>query len=184
MRPTDEFDEVSRWIRWGLNDCQIHRLTGIPRPTIREWRHRGTPPGSSGWGRADCPRCGSGRLDEASYAYLLGLYLGDGCISTTLTGVHRLRIALDLRYPDIIAECRQAMARIGQRAVGLVRRSDAPRCTRVGSIGRACSPSMVPGGSTCGESASNHGSEPLWPSTRIGSFEALSIPTAGVEIIT
>ena len=34
--------------------------------------------------------------------YLLGLYLGDGCISAHARGVYRLRVVLDVRYPGII----------------------------------------------------------------------------------
>jgi hypothetical protein len=43
------------------------------------------------------------------YAYVLGMYLGDGCI----TKMHRsywLRITLDTAYPGIIEECRQSLA--------------------------------------------------------------------------
>lgn len=43
------------------------------------------------------------------YAYLLGLYLGDGCISSHPRGVFRLRIALDARYPQILDECEAAI---------------------------------------------------------------------------
>jgi hypothetical protein len=32
------------------------------------------------------------------------MYLGDGCIATTAKGVHRLRIACDMKYPGIIQE--------------------------------------------------------------------------------
>lgn len=46
----------------------------------------------------------------SEYAYLLGLYLGDGCISEHRRGVYRLRVTLDQRYPLIIAECTAAMA--------------------------------------------------------------------------
>lgn len=44
-----------------------------------------------------------------SYSYLLGLYLGDGC----LTGRKRCKqlvIALDAGYPELIEECWTAMA--------------------------------------------------------------------------
>jgi hypothetical protein len=37
------------------------------------------------------------------------MYLGDGCISTSAKGVHRLRITLDGSYPGIIRECAEAM---------------------------------------------------------------------------
>jgi hypothetical protein len=63
----------------------------------------------------------------STYAYLLGLYLGDGCISAHPRGVYRLRITLDLRYPRIIDECAQAMAD--------VRRSSPMKVGRVARIG-------------------------------------------------
>ena len=37
-----------------------------------------------------------------AYVYLLGLYLGDGCISAHPRQVYKLRIVLDLKYPGII----------------------------------------------------------------------------------
>lgn len=43
-----------------------------------------------------------------AYAYLLGLYLGDGCISK-MGRVFRLRISLDKKYPGIIDSCRTAI---------------------------------------------------------------------------
>jgi len=38
-----------------------------------------------------------------AYAYLLGLYLGDGDITSHARGVFRLRVTLDSRYPDIVS---------------------------------------------------------------------------------
>ena len=101
----------------GMNDCEIARRTGIPRRTVRDWRRHGGQ--HHGFGRNDvrtdepdreCPVCGTGSLDRASYAYLLGMYLGDGCLSAHPRGVFRLRISLDLRYPGIIEECSRAVA--------------------------------------------------------------------------
>lgn len=48
-------------------------------------------------------------LPPAEYSYLLGVYLGDGCLSEGPRGVHRLRIKMDSRYPGIIAECVSAI---------------------------------------------------------------------------
>jgi hypothetical protein len=42
----------------------------------------------------------------------LGLYLGDGCISTAARSVYRLRITLDSKYRGIISECAQTVARV------------------------------------------------------------------------
>jgi hypothetical protein len=60
----------------------------------------------------DCPICENGALERDWYAYLLGLYLGDGWISAMPRGVFKLRIVLDAKYPDIINECAEAMARM------------------------------------------------------------------------
>jgi hypothetical protein len=116
-RPPAEHEEADRWVRWGMNDCAIGRLTGIPRRTVLDWRHGArTGPGSRGHrGEPECPRCDGAPLDEPEYAYLLGLYLGDGCISACPRGVYRLRIALDQRYPNIIKECAAAMQGMRQR---------------------------------------------------------------------
>ncbi|HEV3376097.1 MAG TPA: hypothetical protein VG126_02340 [Thermoleophilaceae bacterium] len=43
------------------------------------------------------------------YVYLLGMYLGDGCLSAHRRDVFKLRISLDARYPEILDECREAM---------------------------------------------------------------------------
>jgi hypothetical protein len=45
----------------------------------------------------------------AAYVYLLGMYLGDGCLSAHPRGVYKLRISLDSRYPGIGSECERAI---------------------------------------------------------------------------
>jgi hypothetical protein len=50
------------------------------------------------------------RATEFSYAYLLGLYLGDGSISSHARGVFQLRVFLDRAYPVIVRECEAAIA--------------------------------------------------------------------------
>jgi hypothetical protein len=112
MRAVEDWELASRWIAWGMNDCQVSRLTGIPRSTIRDWRRLGRRPGQYGaaLGRfRDCPMCHSAPLDHAAYSYLLGMYLGDGHISKHARGVYKLRIVLDDRYPGIIEEAGEAM---------------------------------------------------------------------------
>jgi hypothetical protein len=47
-------------------------------------------------------------LAEASYAHLLGLYLGEGCLSRHRKGVYALRIACDDAYPRLIDEAEAA----------------------------------------------------------------------------
>jgi hypothetical protein len=42
----------------------------------------------------------------AAYVYLLGMYLGDGCLSSHPRDVYKLRISLDARYPGIAVSAR------------------------------------------------------------------------------
>jgi hypothetical protein len=76
-----------------------------------------------------CPRCAGYRFPiprafDHAYAYLLGLYLGDGSISHHPREVFRLRITLDRAYPGIVAEAAAAMAIVMPSSkVGIGRRT-------------------------------------------------------------
>ena len=96
----------------GHDASEVSRRTGVPRRTVHDWIHRGVPRRRLRPGRG-CAACGQmphnwDRLPE-SYVYLLGIYLGDGCISAHPRGVYRLRIFLDAGYPGIIDEVSQAI---------------------------------------------------------------------------
>jgi hypothetical protein len=85
----------------GLGASEIARRLGIPRSTVRGWLGGAIPVRRLD----DCHRCRADRDLSAlpgEYVYLLGLYLGDGCISSHSRGVYRLRIVLDEKYPGII----------------------------------------------------------------------------------
>lgn len=70
-----------------------------------------------------------------AYAYLLGLYLGDGCLSATHRGVFRLRIFLDAKYPGILDECETAMwATMPTSRTG---RTTKDGCFEIGSYSKA-----------------------------------------------
>jgi hypothetical protein len=47
--------------------------------------------------------------DPWSYSYLLGMYLGDGCVSAVGSS-YQLVIACDAAYTDVIEECATAVA--------------------------------------------------------------------------
>lgn len=92
--------------------------TGIPRSTIAKWVHGQLPRhvDREGRPRPRCARCGHAPHDFAvlpasTYAYLLGLYLGDGTI-IRFPRSYRLEVTLDRRYPGIIAECERAIGRV------------------------------------------------------------------------
>lgn len=103
----------------GLGARRVARKLGLPLGTVRDW-HQGKLPRHSRTlsrdGKPLPPTCPACDQDEhrfadlpSEYVYLLGIYLGDGTISTTRRGVHRLRIFLDKKYPGIIDECALAM---------------------------------------------------------------------------
>jgi hypothetical protein len=50
--------------------------------------------------------------DPQVYAYVLGIYLGDGCLGQGPRGNPHINVALDAAYPGIIAECEQALERL------------------------------------------------------------------------
>lgn len=115
MRSHADRLEVTQLSAAGLSDYEVSRRTGVPRSTVQRWRIRGDA-GAPGRG---CPLCdGDGDLPHQQYAYLLGLYLGDGWIGAHRREVHRLNIYLDAAYPHIIDECATAMAAVrpGQHA--------------------------------------------------------------------
>jgi hypothetical protein len=103
MRPKAEIERVKDLVAQGLNNCEIVRATGIPLTTVYRWRLN-PHVGSARPGQATCPICQGGHLPKADYAYLLGLFLGDGHVAKCPKGVFRLDVGLDSKYPGIIDE--------------------------------------------------------------------------------
>ena len=97
-------------IALGLNDCEVSRRIGVPRRTVRDWR---VPSYEST--RGICLRCWRPTspvwFTPADYAELLGLYLGDGHI-TQMARAQRLRLMLDAKYPIIVEDAADLIARM------------------------------------------------------------------------
>jgi hypothetical protein len=129
MRPLEDVAAVLELSAQGLGASAIAHRTGIPRGTVRDWLSGRVPKRGANHGDS-CEACGgiAHRFADLppTYVYLLGLYLGDGCISAYRRGVYKLRINLDLRYPGIVAECEDAIRTIdpGRRVHLLKRRSN------------------------------------------------------------
>lgn len=105
-RAADEYEEAKRLLVLGHGSFKVARLTGIPRSTIRYWnridhRPHGLLESYEGWRPAD----------EFAYCYILGLYLGDGCLSH-VGNAWRLIIYLDECYPTIVATAVAAVSRV------------------------------------------------------------------------
>lgn len=147
MRSIEEVRRVQALVGSGLNDCEIERQTGIPRRTIVGWRHGRVPRFAAAGAKASCPRCGHPvhdwlALPKPQYCYLLGLYLGDGCI-TQHARSHRLTICLDRGYPALVRECAAAMAKVMPTSkVGILQRA-AEQTDEVNSYSKAW-PCLVP----------------------------------------
>jgi hypothetical protein len=111
--------------------------TGINRTTLRQWRD---DPARALRARDFCPRCGDhpGLPDPLpDYAYLLGLYLGDGCISVggdPAKKVWKLRVFCCDAWPGLIEECGRAMRAV--RPASKVMTQQNPGCTEVFSYSR------------------------------------------------
>jgi hypothetical protein len=85
----------------------VSKETGISRAAIRSWQHRLEP-----LPRMATPDPGP-PADDCAYAYLLGLYLGDGCISAHPRGTgYYLRIACADAWPGLLRQCREAIVRV------------------------------------------------------------------------
>jgi hypothetical protein len=91
----------------GMTSSAIARELDVPRGTIRTWRAGRTP---SRRRQRAASEVDLERLPPRAYAYLLGLYLGDGWIVRSARGTYCLRIALDQRYPEIIERAARSIA--------------------------------------------------------------------------
>jgi hypothetical protein len=80
--------------RSGASSVAIGSALNLPPRTIRDWI------------RGIVPHCADALPPE--YVYLLGLYLGDGCLSHHARDVYKLRIILDAAYPEIVRSARDA----------------------------------------------------------------------------
>jgi hypothetical protein len=102
-RPPEDVERVRALAVSGLSSSQISRLTGISRPTVLRWLQTDRQPFRG------CPTCGKpphdfSTLPASAYAYLLGIYLGDGTITRFPKGVWALQVFQDSRYPGVIRE--------------------------------------------------------------------------------
>ncbi|MER6559911.1 helix-turn-helix domain-containing protein [Streptomyces sp. NPDC001027] len=98
-------------LRNGTRNADVARQLNIPLGTISYWKHmdrakRGECPGRT---PPPCPRCES-ELAFPHYAYLLGLYLGDGhIIQNRAMRVPSLSISCADAHPGLMDECEEAM---------------------------------------------------------------------------
>jgi hypothetical protein len=116
MYPQATVDTALRLSEVGILDQENARICDVSVAAIRHWRSgrrrgpRRGPYSPATDRRAACPRCHGRELDEAAYAYLLGLYLGDGHITRGRRDVFALSIACCDDWPGLMAAARRAMS--------------------------------------------------------------------------
>lgn len=139
MKPSWQVRRALELSDAGWNNCQISREIGVNRRTVSDWVRGRTrirrPPETYVDGHlrkgGTCPCCPGFQefmpgMTVYSYAYLLGLYLGDGTISRHPRRVYRLRVFLDRAHPMIVAECAAAMSLVLPASkVGVLKHKDA-----------------------------------------------------------
>lgn len=137
MHPEVAVEAVAKLAQNGLRASEIARRTGIPRSTVRDWLGGQTPRRDR---EASCENCGGRRHSYSAlpsrYVYLLGMYLGDGCIPMHPREVYRLRIVLDLMYPGVIEECEDAVRAVTS-GNQVTRVAKPGRCLEVASYSKA-----------------------------------------------
>ena len=98
----------------GVLDRENAQICGVSVAAIRNWRtgRRRVLHGTVDGRRTGCPRCHGRSMDESAYAYLLGLYLGDGHIARGRRDVYALSIACSDDWPGLIKAARSALSAV------------------------------------------------------------------------
>jgi hypothetical protein len=98
---------------FGILDRENAEICGVSIRAIRHWRYGSRrSPTTARKQRPRCPHCDGRPLDEEAYAYLLGLYLGDGHITRGQKGVYALSLTCCDGWPGLIADAKTAMSAV------------------------------------------------------------------------
>lgn len=147
MRSAEEFNAVQRLIAAGVNDCEIARQIGIPRPTVWGWRQR-PQVRSRDSQAAPCIAHDFLGLPARAYCYLLGLYLAGVSHDIPERGASGLASTRNTRKSSTGVAWPSTLGFRDNSRLSSNSREDASsfRCTR--STGRVFCHSTVPAGST------------------------------------
>jgi intein-encoded DNA endonuclease-like protein len=115
MRTTEEYNKILAFNSDGLNVSQISKQLNIPRTTVRDivkptyvklypdksfrFNHEQN---NLLLDRIKNPISNEDEIMRKNYSYLLGMFLGDGCLTKDKKNVYRIRVTCDAKYPNII----------------------------------------------------------------------------------
>ncbi|MGV9244062.1 helix-turn-helix domain-containing protein [Streptomyces sp. NPDC003710] len=99
-------------MRQGVPNRVVAEQPSLPRGTVGWWRSEDRRARGDTYERpTDRPRCTGRGFDREAYAYLLGLYLGDGHIIAK-PGQHHLSVFCNANQTGLIAATEDAMRRV------------------------------------------------------------------------
>ncbi|WP_406316867.1 helix-turn-helix domain-containing protein [Streptosporangium sp. NBC_01639] len=112
MHPRETVDRALRLSALGLVDREVAQLCGVSLGAVQKWRTRTrrTSENEDIRRHRSCPRCHNRALDLEAYAYLLGLYLGDGHILLCKKDVYQLSLACCNTWPGLLEAAAETMA--------------------------------------------------------------------------
>ncbi|MGW0907828.1 helix-turn-helix domain-containing protein [Streptomyces sp. NPDC002853] len=99
-------------MRQGVPNRMVAERLCIPRGTVGWWRSEDRRARNETYEQpTDCPRCTDREFDEIAYAYLLGLYLGDGHIIAK-PRQHHLSIFCNAEQTGLVAAAEEALRQV------------------------------------------------------------------------
>ncbi|MDR3080384.1 MAG: helix-turn-helix domain-containing protein [Streptomyces sp.] len=99
-------------MRQGVPNRVVAERLNVPRGTVSWWRSEDRKARGETYRQpTDCPRCTGRAFDKVAYAYLLGLYLGDGHIVSRYKQ-HHLSIFCDATQTGLIAAAEDAIRKV------------------------------------------------------------------------
>jgi hypothetical protein len=98
----------------GVLDQENALICGVSVGALRHWRYgnRRTPESRPLRPEPRCPQCDGRPLDKAAYAYLLGLYLGDGTLTCGRREVYALCLQCCDSWPGLITAAKDALSAV------------------------------------------------------------------------
>ena len=109
VRSQLQYEQATALLAIGLDPSEVASALAVPLSTMKGWARR--PLRRRAWNIGDFE--GWRPSNGPAYAYLLGAYLGDGCIARHRRGASsNLALALDAQYSEVVDEIAAAIGAV------------------------------------------------------------------------